>query len=433
MCVIVVSEKGIKQPTKEMLKSMWDKNRDGAGILVDSGTGEIEYTKGYMTWEAFEKGYDDYASKYNLDDVTLAIHFRITTRGNTDSHTTHPFLLSPRYEDLRLTHYKGRVPAMMHNGTITGFGGMLDKQSSDTQDYAGTIGYAMLRKSKSGRKPNKAMIKATATTIDGSRVVVFYGDGEPVYAGPWKQDGDLKVSNTFYQSGLNCKTAGVCAPSTVSTTNTFTTPTQSVTKPDAVNSQWFQSTIHWIKYTSEKVYQEAAKYYSEKVKQDKDITIIKSTAGVEKLVATVDTIEGKEYHVFTEKGWTDSKVHFMEYKRKAQTEIEYFIENYNSEYDELDDWDYVFDTDPNFYKLFTGSSMSELVAPDGRKMYYDEFEGLAMSEKALKDTYGENWRNARQDIIINGKTTINWEAPTQTQLKKFKELTKSFYVALNEV
>ena len=104
---------------------MWARNPDGAGIILDLGNGQVMYKKGLMTFNEFMDTVDEIQSEHNLVENACAFHFRIKTSGKADAPTTHPFLLSPRYQDLRKLEYKGNMPAMMHNGTIPKFGGWL--------------------------------------------------------------------------------------------------------------------------------------------------------------------------------------------------------------------------------------------------------------------------------------------------------------------
>lgn len=412
MCVIVVSEAGINPPTKSQLKDMWDKNPHGAGILIDDGSSEIEYTKGFMTFEELYKGFKDYSKQYDLKDNVVAVHFRIKTHGKTDSFTTHPFLLSPRYEDLRITHYHGKVPALMHNGTISNFGGMIDKNASDTQDYAATIGYSMLRKNKRGKKPNKSMVQAAANTISGSRMVVFYGDKKPVFIGNWLKDGDLLVSNKSYcpiTSSYYSGSSSLCGykPS-------YTTTTKKDTKSPTMNPSWISSMTNWYRFTTKSALESAIKYW--KVEELKEYSILTDRYGGIKYLYKVKTLDGLGF----EKTYYDvvDKDFLKEYTEIISAEKEDLGEGFD---------DIMYADDDFYFKIEYDLDSDQIKTPSGKNMYIDEICQMAFTDKGLKDNYGENWRLVRQDLIVNGTETIDWHNPSDKAIAQFKKSLSDFY------
>lgn len=133
MCIIVSKAKGVDLPTKATLKTCFERNHDGAGIMyVDNKSVVIE--KGFMTFNALYKRIQELKFKYgnNLKDKALVIHFRIGTSGQNDKKTTHPFPITNNIDQLRATKTRTNL-GMVHNGVIHDYvkGGNL----SDTQHF----------------------------------------------------------------------------------------------------------------------------------------------------------------------------------------------------------------------------------------------------------------------------------------------------------
>lgn len=422
-----MSQAGEKIPTISQFKAMWDKNKHGAGIVVDLGDGTVHYRKGLMTFEAFKDALDEFEKMYDLKKLACGFHFRITTKGNTDEFTTHPFLLSPRYQDLRKTEYKGKLPVMMHNGTVSGFGGFLDKLSSDTQDFAATIGYSMFRKSKKGRKPSKAMRKAAENVISGSRMVVFYGDGEPVKVGPWKEAEGLCVSNTLWSVG------GGYQRSTPSQSTTGYA--RGYTEPKADRFGMFTDTYltegkDWVRFSSQQEMDKRTGY----------LTSIKSNDGTELLQRASYANNKDAYYevdgleVFNEKGKAlrDTKAKYT----KSLTSNKKGNEAVSSkpiDYDNLDltDKDFQsFEEPESFYdklsELRYDPDTHQYYNKEDQKIYVDYETGEMYTEKALMFIYQENFRKARRDLEINGQMTVNWEDPKEQELRAFDQANKTY-------
>lgn len=213
MCIICDKPAGVDMPTDEGIKHMFEKNPHGAGFAIqgwfekdarDPKTGkqvkrrrfEVHYQKGFMTVDDLIEAL---GPKEKLKDYRVVMHCRITTSGNSDRPTTHPFLLSNNYGDLRKTEGEGAV--LFHNGVFTGLGGVIDKKSSDTQDF--TIGIANRMLNKPGHI--SAISKKIAETIAGScRVLILYPDPKhPDFRlGTWHDHDGCKYSNTGYKSNI---------------------------------------------------------------------------------------------------------------------------------------------------------------------------------------------------------------------------------------
>jgi predicted glutamine amidotransferase len=111
MCIIVAKVKGVKMPSRAVLRKCWDSNIDGAGFSVGAD-GAVLIKKGFMQFEDF---YAE-AKKLRTED-TVVMHFRRTTQGGTSAGLTHPFPLSAEGAKLRELCTVTDC-AISHNGDI---------------------------------------------------------------------------------------------------------------------------------------------------------------------------------------------------------------------------------------------------------------------------------------------------------------------------
>lgn len=190
MCVILLSQKGIKAPTEEQIKQAYRKNPDGAGFAYCDKSGKVKFEKGFMTVEALLERLEPLEQ---WTDTTLAIHFRIGTAGKNDEKTCHPFRISNKFKDLQ--QLEGEGPVLFHNGVLAQ-GGLADPLSSDTQDFV--IAYAPLFEKYNKSKTRDSFIEDAVT---GSRVLVMYDDNKVKMYGKWEKsdEGDLLVSNKLWE------------------------------------------------------------------------------------------------------------------------------------------------------------------------------------------------------------------------------------------
>ena len=82
MCIIAAKPAGVKLPERDVFRTMWDGNSDGAGFMyVENGHVKIE--KGFMKYKNFTKALDKVAGRLDLTKTPMVFHFRITTHGGT--------------------------------------------------------------------------------------------------------------------------------------------------------------------------------------------------------------------------------------------------------------------------------------------------------------------------------------------------------------
>lgn len=95
MCIIVYKPQN-EEVTLKTLKTCWEKNSDGGGIMyVEDGKLQIRKT---MFFKEFVKLFRDIKEKKNKD---IVFHFRIGTSGAMDLRNVHPFYV---HDDLAFCH-----------------------------------------------------------------------------------------------------------------------------------------------------------------------------------------------------------------------------------------------------------------------------------------------------------------------------------------
>jgi len=119
MCIIVVKPaKAII--TRKTLKTCYDSNSDGAGMMFATG-GKLFVDKGYFSFRRFYKQFREHERAY--PDSNFVLHFRIATSGGIRPDTCHPF-------------YVHKNLAFAHNGILSRLG---TKDKSDTMVFNETI------------------------------------------------------------------------------------------------------------------------------------------------------------------------------------------------------------------------------------------------------------------------------------------------------
>lgn len=114
MCVAILSPENVTIPESH-LKRSFEVNPDGAGFMYAEDN-QLHIEKGFMTYEDFLEAYTPHETK------AIAVHFRITTHGDTDEGNTHPFRV-------------GSNLGFIHNGIINNVDCSADKTRSDTYHF----------------------------------------------------------------------------------------------------------------------------------------------------------------------------------------------------------------------------------------------------------------------------------------------------------
>jgi hypothetical protein len=135
---------------KHILKTCWENNTDGAGILYVED-GRLEVYKELHSFKKFIKTYNE-IRMVNKDNMVL--HFRIATHGGVDHDNCHPFLVNNNL-------------GFVHNGIIRDLVGH-SKDKSDTNLFC-----EMLRTLPKGWERNEAMYKLVGSAIGFYNKLIF--------------------------------------------------------------------------------------------------------------------------------------------------------------------------------------------------------------------------------------------------------------------
>lgn len=191
MCVILVKERGIELPTKDVLESCWKRNPDGAGFMFND-CNKVVIMKGFMTFEEFYLRLQTANEFYHLKEKGLVIHFRIATSGLKDKGNCHPYPITNDNLDLRKSFIVTDL-GIAHNGIIRNYNGK-DKVLNDTQLFIKIDLFELNSLDKKFYK-NSIFQSMIERLIDGSRLVFLNEKGEIIKLGNWFQDGNYYFSN----------------------------------------------------------------------------------------------------------------------------------------------------------------------------------------------------------------------------------------------
>lgn len=206
MCVIVTKPAGTPMPPEDVMKNMWETNSDGAGFAYALNN-KVHVEKGFMTYKDLDNALAGLEKRLKskadltLDDVSLLVHFRITTHGGTSKELTHPFPITRDTKYMLSTDYKADV-ILAHNGIISTV--IATPQNSDTTQYIRDVIVPMKNSNKRFfTDPN--MMEILDNTINSSRFVFLDKFGEFHFVGNWSTDEDTpgcsysNLSHKYYK------------------------------------------------------------------------------------------------------------------------------------------------------------------------------------------------------------------------------------------
>ena len=196
MCVILVKERGIELPTKDILESCWKRNPDGAGFMFND-CDKVVIMKGFMTFEEFYLRLQTANEFYHLKEKGLVIHFRIAISGLKDKGNCHPYPISNDNLDLRKSFITTEL-GIAHNGIIRSYNGK-NNILNDTQLFIKNDLFELNSLDKKFYK-NVIFQSMIERLIDGSRLVFLNKKGEIIKLGNWFHNGNYYFSNLNHVS-----------------------------------------------------------------------------------------------------------------------------------------------------------------------------------------------------------------------------------------
>jgi len=193
MCVICVKPLGKDLPEESILRQMWNRNPDGAGMMY-ARNGKVVIHKGFMKYPDFIAALEAVGKTLDWKQTTAILHFRIGTAGGNTPENTHPFPVCenlPALQQLEVIADLG----VAHNGVIPVKPRL--KTISDTMEYIlSTLAplYNVCPEFYRSQRARQHMEDFTK-----SRLVFLNGQGEYQTVGSWIPDDGYLYSNDSYK------------------------------------------------------------------------------------------------------------------------------------------------------------------------------------------------------------------------------------------
>jgi predicted glutamine amidotransferase len=227
MCIIVYKPSGIKLPNKEVLKTCFDNNKDGAGFMY-AHKGQVHIKKGFMDFSSFEENLTKTLKYVDEVKTPMVLHFRITTQGGVNQPCTHPFPLSKDMSDLRQLQCTTNI-GIAHNGIISltsesGYYYGYDSYKSKKIDYSDTMKFITDYLSLIIKTPKYYKDADTLELIErlvDSKLAILDLNGHCELIGNFVKDNGIYYSNESYKPRVY-KTI-TTKPQTKATNNFYST------------------------------------------------------------------------------------------------------------------------------------------------------------------------------------------------------------------
>jgi len=200
MCIIVAKPKNVPLPPMEHLKSSFEHNSHGAGVMfLRDGQSKVGLRKGYMSWKSFNKKLNRLELK---QEDTIVYHFRLATSGYSDEGNCHPYIVSDKIRKLRQT--RGDIDGLCfaHNGIIGDLNGK-HKKMNDTQLFSKLI---LSDKSIYENLYESIGIQNLIEEYIGTDKLAFLSPNEGLLTiGSFQEEKGILYSNNTYKASRNDK------------------------------------------------------------------------------------------------------------------------------------------------------------------------------------------------------------------------------------
>lgn len=202
MCIIAAKPAGVAMPSRDTIRTMWDGNRDGAGLMYLEG-GKVTIEKGFMTYKSFAKKLDQLEKRLDLTRTPVVMHFRITTHGGTKPENCHPFPITDSIGALKKLTSRTDI-GVAHNGIIH----IIPRSGiSDTMEYIASQ-LAPLKRALPRFYENKNAMLLVKNAID-SKMAFLTKEGKIYTVGDFVTDNGVLYSNRSYiKSSLRYRDLG---------------------------------------------------------------------------------------------------------------------------------------------------------------------------------------------------------------------------------
>ena len=212
MCIIAVKPKGVEPPSKEILKTMFERNSDGAGVAYNQNN-KLYIVKGLMTKDDFIQICESIPK-----ESAVIYHARIQTSGGICKELTHPFPITNDIKKQRKTFLKiDKGEAIAHNGIFSEF--EKKELNNDTTQFISNYLYSLKKmKDKIGESVLDDDLELIINKLCGcsNKIAIINEKGQiRRYGSGWIYDNGIYYSNHTYEryqsffsdytfSGFNC-------------------------------------------------------------------------------------------------------------------------------------------------------------------------------------------------------------------------------------
>lgn len=195
MCIIVAKNKGYNLPKKDILKTCFENNGDGAGFMYVLDN-KVIIDKGYMSFGDLWKRLQNLQNEIDIKNTPMVLHFRIGTSGSYDGSCTHPFELTNNNEKLKELDAVVNV-GIAHNGVISAYSDGND-ELNDTQHFIKEFLYPLYKMNKNFYK-NDDMQKIIKK-VTSSKFAILNNKGELITIGDFVERDGILYSNYTFES-----------------------------------------------------------------------------------------------------------------------------------------------------------------------------------------------------------------------------------------
>lgn len=185
MCIIAVKPASKEMFKDSVIKQMFLRNRDGAGVMWTENE-TVHFKKGFMT----VRDVLDFIHSRNWDGVPVVLHFRIGTAGPNNKLNCHPY---PIWQENRL---EGECDlCMAHNGILSQYNPKVGSKINDTQEFVNKC----LSNLPEGFLESKGIRHLIRKVIGTSRLCFLSKTGKITRFGRWVEDNGYFFSNESYK------------------------------------------------------------------------------------------------------------------------------------------------------------------------------------------------------------------------------------------
>lgn len=186
MCIIAVKPASKEMFKDSVIKQMFLRNRDGAGVMWTENE-TVHFKKGFMT----VRDVLDFIHSRNWDGVPVVLHFRIGTAGPNNKLNCHPY---PIWQENRL---EGECDlCMAHNGILSKYDPPVGSKINDTQEFVNKA----LSNLPEGFLESKGIRHLIQKVIGTSRLCFLSKTGKITRFGKWVEDDGYFFSNESYKT-----------------------------------------------------------------------------------------------------------------------------------------------------------------------------------------------------------------------------------------